>query len=130
MKSIKSNQKRVDKAGTAELIPGFAEHFDLFLAQTEEIRLDLNERYKVPLDQIYLAPPMIPVRDESFAKPPQSLSRKLKIGYAGKIAPEWGVRELIVISEQAQKENSMLKFILLVTKYIGIPPLIQHFTKI
>ena len=101
----KIKSKRVDKAGTAELIPDFAEHFDLFLAQTEEIRLDLNGRYKVPLDQIYLAPPMIPVRDESFAKPPQSLSRKLKIGYAGKIAPEWGVRELIVISEQAQKRK-------------------------
>lgn len=101
----KIKSKRVDKAGTAELIPDFAEHFDLFLAQTEEIRLDLNERYKVPLDQIYLAPPMIPVRDESIAKTPQSMNRTLKIGYAGKIAPEWGVRELIVISEQAQKRK-------------------------
>lgn len=101
----KIKSKRVDKSGTAELIPDFTEHFDLFLAQTEEIRDDLNKRHKVPLDRISLAPPMIPVREGRAAKPSQPSNGKLKIGYAGKIAPEWGVRELIVISEQAQKRK-------------------------
>ena len=101
----KIKSQRTDKSGTAELIPDFTEHFDLFLAQTEEIRDDLNKRHKVPLDRISLAPPMIPVREGRAAKPSQPSNGKLKIGYAGKIAPEWGVRELIVISEQAQKRK-------------------------
>ena len=101
----KIKSQRTDKSGTAELIPDFTEHFDLFLAQTEEIRDDLNKRHNIPLDRLSLAPPMIPVRESRAAKPSQPSKKKLKIGYAGKIAPEWGVRELILFSKQAQKRK-------------------------
>ena len=101
----KIKSQRTDKSGTAELIPDFTEHFDLFLAQTEEIRDDLNKRHNIPLDRLSLAPPMIPVRKGRAAKPSQPSKKKLKIGYAGKIAPEWGVRELILFSKQAQKRK-------------------------
>ena len=101
----KIKSQRTDKSGTAELIPDFTEHFDLFLAQTEEIRDDLNKRHNIPLDRLSLAPPMIPVREGRAAKPSQPSKKKLKIGYAGKIAPEWGVRELILFSKQAQKRK-------------------------
>jgi glycosyltransferase involved in cell wall biosynthesis len=97
--------KRVDKAEAKELMSDFAEHFDLFLAQTEEIKQDLNERHNIPLNQIRLTPPMIPINQGIISKKPEKYSKTLKIGYAGKIAPEWGVRELITIAEMAQKRK-------------------------
>ncbi len=101
----KIKSKRVDKTETKELMPDFAEHFDLFLAQTEEIKQDLNERHNIPLSQIRLTPPMIPINQEIPTKKPEKYSKTLKIGYAGKIAPEWGVRELITIAEMARKRE-------------------------
>ena len=101
----KIKSKRVDKAEAKELMPDFAEHFDLFLAQTEEIKQDLNERHNIPLNKIRLTPPMIPTSQGIISKKPEKYSKSLKIGYAGKIAPEWGVRELITIAEMAQKRK-------------------------
>ena len=50
MKLIKDKVKllALDKAEAKELMPDFAFHFDLFLAQTEEIKQDLNERHNIP----------------------------------------------------------------------------------
>jgi glycosyltransferase involved in cell wall biosynthesis len=97
--------KRFDKKGTAELMPDFTDHFERFLAQTEEIRMDLIERHNVPLEKISLTPPMIPTPESLDLERLNYSEGLLKIGYAGKIAPEWGVRELITIAERAQKKD-------------------------
>lgn len=97
--------KRVDKNDVSELMPDFVNHFDRFLAQTEEIRDDLAERHNVPIDMFCLAPPMIPSTGFSFTRADKPKSNVIKIGYAGKIAPDWGVRELITIAEKATERN-------------------------
>lgn len=97
--------KRVDKKDVSELMPDFINHFDRFLAQTEEIRDDLVDRHKVPMDMFCLAPPMIPTTGFLFAHSEKTRSSVIKIGYAGKIAPNWGVRELITIADKASERN-------------------------
>jgi len=97
--------KRIDKKDVSELMPDFINHFDRFLAQTEEIRDDLVERHNVPMDMFSLAPPMIPTTGFSFAHSERVRSEVIKIGYAGKIAPDWGVRELITIADKAAERN-------------------------
>ena len=97
--------KRRDKQGVGDLIPDFVEHFDRFLAQTEEIRDDLMQRHFVPPEMFNLVPPMIPLPVHAEASRNETTSTTIKIGYAGKIAPEWGVRELIGIASRAHERN-------------------------
>lgn len=101
--------QRNDKKGVSELIPDFINHFDRFLTQTEEIRNDLIERHNIPLEMFSLAPPMIPPASHSSQPSDEIKNEIIKIGYAGKIAPEWGVRELINIADIASERNLKLQ---------------------
>ena len=77
--------------------------FEYFLVQTEEIGKSLQE-LGIESSMLRLLPPMIP--DRMITTEPVDdvdSSNALKIGYCGKIAPMWGVRELI---EKVEKLNS------------------------
>ena len=77
--------------------------FEYFLVQTEEIGKSLEE-LGIESSMLRLLPPMIPDRMITIEPTENGGSPDaLKIGYCGKIAPMWGVRELI---EKVEELNS------------------------
>lgn len=74
---------------------------EYFLVQTKEIGVNLQS-IGISQDQIKLLPPMVP---DNLLKinVNKSKDKVIRIGYCGKIAPLWGVKELI---ERAEKLHS------------------------
>lgn len=85
------------KKGVEEYIHEFIYCFDKFLLQTELIKKEFIERFSVPESKISLLPPMIPKIEPVNTK---KIRKTINIGYAGKIAPLWGVLELIEVSRR------------------------------
>ena len=78
--------------------------FEYFLIQTEELGKNL-ERIGVEPSMLRLLPPVIPDRMVNTKTPKSSKDgmKPLKIGYCGKMAPLWGVRELIQKAEDSTR---------------------------
>ena len=85
------------KKGIEEYIHEFIYSFDKFLLQTELIKKEFIEKFNVPESKISLLPPMIPKIEPVIRK---KIGKTINIGYAGKIAPLWGVLELIEVSRR------------------------------
>jgi len=91
---------RKNKPQTDVLIPDLAKFVGGFFVQTQQIKEDLSKQFGVPLDKMLLLPPMIPdVEDVEFGR---KMIDKIKIGYSGKIAPLWGITELIRSTESME----------------------------
>jgi glycosyltransferase involved in cell wall biosynthesis len=90
---IDSITGRSGKENVDELICDFRHVFDRFLVQTEEMKQNLITEYGVEEELLSIFPPMVP--QFKIATNQESENGALKIGYCGKIAPLWGVRELI-----------------------------------
>ena len=89
--------ERKNKPQTDVLIPDLAKFVGGFFVQTQQIKDDLSKQFGVPLDKMLLLPPMIPdIEDVQFER---KMIDKIKIGYSGKIAPLWGITELIRSTE-------------------------------
>lgn len=91
---------RKNKPQTDVLIPDLTKFVGGFFVQTQQIKDDLSKQFGVPLDKMLLLPPMIPdVEDVEFGR---KMIDKIKIGYCGKIAPLWGITELIRSTESQE----------------------------
>ena len=97
---------RIEESG-AEIPPevheafsDFGSSFDRFLVQTPQIATLMRRELSVQPDRIIELPPLIPDQIAHRAKERQPRDgRPLRIVYAGKIAPLWGVLELISHAE-------------------------------
>ena len=96
---------RIEKAGAEipaevhEAFSDFGSSFDRFLVQTPQIAALMQRELRVQPDRIIELPPLIPdhLTDRSRRRQPDG--GPLRIVYAGKIAPLWGVLELISHAE-------------------------------
>ncbi len=70
--------------------------FHRFLVQTKEISNFMEKKIGISKNKILELPPMLPdnILEMKKTKTPKN-NDLIKIGYAGKIAPQWGVMELI-----------------------------------
>ena len=94
---IDTDGARKNKLNTETLIPDLEKFVGGFFVQTTQIREDLSNQFGVANDKMILLPPMIPdIEDVQFER---KMIDKLKIGYSGKIAPLWGITELIKSTE-------------------------------
>ena len=94
---IDTDGTRKNKPDTEKLIPDLEKFVGGFFVQTEQIRQDLSSQFGVSNENMILLPPMIPdTEDVEFER---KMIDKLKIGYSGKIAPLWGITELIKSTE-------------------------------
>ena len=96
--NINSSGERRIKPLAFDLVPDLANFAGGFFVQTNEMKIDLHQQLSVPMEMMKLLPPMIPDTIE-IARAPRMPSR-IKIGYCGKIAPLWGIRELIEATSQ------------------------------
>jgi len=97
---IDTDGTRKNKPQTDVLIPDLTKFVGGFFVQTQQIKDDLSKHFAVPLDKMFLLPPMIPdIEDVEFGR---KMIDKIKIGYSGKIAPLWGITELIRSVEAMQ----------------------------
>lgn len=81
-----------------------------FLVQTNQIAQFMEKRIGIPKKQILELPPMIP--DKLLNCQEKKIGhnkKKIKIGYAGKIAPQWGVLELIDYGKKLTKKGYNLE---------------------
>ena len=90
---IKNDGKRINKVNTEEIIPDLGKFAGGFLIQTKQIMDDLEESFGINPNDMTLLPPMIP--DIGIEEKENDMISLVKIGYSGKIAPLWGITELI-----------------------------------
>ena len=94
---IDTDGTRKNKLNTETLIPDLEKFVGGFFVQTQQIKQDLSSQFGVSDENMILLPPMIPdIEDVEFER---KMIDKLKIGYSGKIAPLWGITELIKSTE-------------------------------
>ena len=94
---IDTDGTRKNKPNTETLIPDLEKFVGAFFVQTQQIKEDLSNEFGVSHENMILLPPMIPdTEDVEFER---KMIDKLKIGYSGKIAPLWGITELIKSTE-------------------------------
>ena len=94
---IDTDGTRKNKPNTENLIPDLEKFVGGFFVQTQQIKQDLSSQFGVSNENMILLPPMIPdTEDVEFER---KMIDKLKIGYSGKIAPLWGITELIKSTE-------------------------------
>ena len=97
---IDNDGTRKNKPMTENLIPELEKFVGGFFVQTQQIKENLETEFGVSPGKMTLIPPMIPDSEEySYEK---KMISKLKIGYSGKIAPLWGITELIKSTENLQ----------------------------
>ena len=101
-----SKDSRTIKEGVEEYFHEFIHSFDRFLVQTDSIKHEFIEKFGVPENMISLLPPMIPSIEPDGLK---KKSKIINIGYAGKIAPLWGVLELIEVGRQLQNAGYKIR---------------------
>ena len=80
--------------------------FDRFLVQTKEIANFMENKIGITKNKILELPPMLPdnIVEIKKTKTPKN-NDSIKIGYAGKIAPQWGVMELIECGKKLIKKG-------------------------
>ena len=94
---IDTDGTRKNKLNTETLIPDLEKFVGGFFVQTQQIKHDLSSQFGVSDENMILLPPMIPdTEDVEFER---KMIDRLKIGYSGKIAPLWGITELIKSTE-------------------------------
>jgi len=94
---IDTDGMRKNKPNTETLIPDLEKFVGGFFVQTQQIKHDLSSQFGVSDENMILLPPMIP--DTEDVELERKMIDKLKIGYSGKIAPLWGITELINSTE-------------------------------
>ncbi len=79
----------------------FTHLFERFFVQTPALRHVMEKELAVPAAQVVALPPMLPdaLADRPPAARARSAGRRFRIGYAGKVAPRWGVLELVATAE-------------------------------
>lgn len=93
-----------------------ATHARRILVQTPFIAARLREATGLEFDTLEL-PPAIP--DDLPLRPHRAPESPLRIGYAGKIAPDWGVRELFDWVETLRAEGLELELTIIGNKISG-----------
>lgn len=89
-----------------------------FLVQTSRIEKLLRQLTNFPFSVIELPPPVPDylVDQQHLGNPDQSVTR---IGYAGKIAPNWGIRDLILWVEALREEGCKIEVTIIGDKVGG-----------
>ena len=99
--SIDSKHGRMLKPDADILIQDFSFVFERFLVQTEQMKDNLIQDFGIKEEMLTLFPPVIPdIPRRSEIRSPDGKD-VFRIGYCGKIAPMWGVEELINASRKA-----------------------------
>ena len=93
--SINEDGKRAIKPDAHAAIPDLGKVAGGFFVQTPELAEDLKTNFSLDESQLTILPPMIPDSNNKEHSSVNELPELLKIGYSGKIAPFWGIRELI-----------------------------------
>jgi len=102
---IKDNTRKI-KQGIEEYFHEFIYSFDRFVLQTDSIKREFMNKFNVPENKISLLPPMIPRIEPAIRK---KTGKTIHVGYAGKIAPLWGVLELINVGKELREYGYNLK---------------------
>lgn len=91
------------KPGAASAVDVIARQSAAFLVQTPQIEALIKESTDVPFRSIPVPPP---VPDNFFDSAHKPLADKtIRIGYAGKIAPQWGIQQLASWVETLRSEG-------------------------
>ncbi len=89
-------------------------HAYYFLVQTQEIQKLLSKRSIFNKNNYFFLPPIIP---NNLPMVTNSSTTKIKIGYAGKIAPMWGVKELLDWYEILSNQGYQLELHIVANKF-------------
>ncbi len=90
------------KSDALAVFPEMIVNADSFAVQTPAIEAYLAKNFGVPQKMMVSLPPSLP--DEFFELKKANASTALKIVYAGKVAPKWGVLELIDFAKTSKYE--------------------------
>ena len=130
--SIEDNKLLIneDKAEKIKLISNRSAYF---LTQTQQIKNELNKIVECKINYIDIPPP---INDKFFNSTYSSVEkiednnlledRVIKIGYAGKITPGWGVLELFEFVENLKNEGVNVQLYMAANK-ISSPTNLQEF---
>lgn len=77
----------------------------LLLCQTPQLARHLTELVPAAAGKTRLLPPMVPDRQASAPRQKRSGNQPLRIAYAGKFAPLWGIRELFDLVAKLRSEG-------------------------
>jgi glycosyltransferase involved in cell wall biosynthesis len=79
----------------------FVHLFERFFVQTPALADVMVKELGVRREQVVALPPLLPDALVARARPraPRAAGRPFRIGYAGKLAPRWGVLELVATAE-------------------------------
>lgn len=89
-----------------------------FLVQTPAIESKLRTLTSFPFKAFQLPPPVFDFDDGAFM-PARKLGDEISIGYAGKIAPHWGVEELVEWVEKLRDDGFRVKLVIIGDKISG-----------
>ena len=107
---------RIPENRARELVV-LATHARQLLVQTRHIAAQIRTATNMDFKFLELPPP---IPDNLPIKPPHTISRSsLRIGYAGKIAPDWGVRELLDWADILRTEGQELELTIIGNKISG-----------
>ena len=98
---VSDSFKRVVKDKFSQNISDLNSFCAGFLCQTEYIADEFGKKFEVPGEKMSILPPIIINKAKrSEGRERKREREKVRIGYAGKFAPLWGIRELISTCEE------------------------------
>lgn len=101
-----------------EYVDVLARQSQAFLVQTPAIERKLRTLTSFPFKSFQLPPPVFGFDSGSFV-PGRKLGEEISIGYAGKIAPNWGVEELVEWVEKLREDGFRVKLVIIGDKISG-----------
>ena len=106
------------KEAAASAVDQIVRQCSAVLTQTVEIENLLRTTTKFPFKSIELPPPVIEGRRVGFSISSEH-DQVIRIGYAGKIAPDWGIYELIDWVKAARKKGFDIELTIIGDKISG-----------
>ena len=113
---IGENGARVP-AERARQLAAIATRARRILVQTDGIAARIREAAGQDFESLELPPPI--ADDLPLRAPRAALGERIRIGYAGKIAPDWGIRELLDWTETLRAEGLDVELTILGNKISG-----------
>ncbi|MHC3916902.1 hypothetical protein ACI0FN_02900 [Alcaligenes nematophilus] len=90
-----------------------------FLVQTKEIEGVLRSAVSYPFEAMEVPPPVFQRVVRAGERGRQTLDGEIVIGYAGKIAPNWGITQLIEWVDRLRGEGFKIKIVVIGDKISG-----------
>lgn len=113
------NENGVALKPDASVIDVLARQSKAFLVQTKAIENVLKKATNFPIHAMELPPPVFDETLKNNRSKAPKISDEITIGYAGKIAPNWGIKNLVQWVVGLRKEGMKIKIIIIGDKISG-----------